>query len=53
MNSVEQVAAIRDNRAKLQAEEQRKQDLERLAATAKDAAPMVGALGENGAQNTA
>jgi hypothetical protein len=53
MNSVEQIAAIREARAKKQAEEQKKADLERLAATAKDAAPMVGALGEaGGAQNT-
>ena len=48
MNSVEQIAVIREERAKKQAEEQRKMDLERLAATAKDAAPMVGALGEGG-----
>ena len=52
MRSTEQVAAIREKRAKLQAIEQQKQDLERLAAGAKDAAPMVGVLGGQG-ENTA
>ena len=46
IRSTEEVGAIREARAKKMAEEQKKQDLERLAATAKDAAPMVGALGE-------
>jgi hypothetical protein len=39
MNSLEEVLAIREQRAKLQAQEQQKQDLERLAAGLKDAAP--------------
>ena len=53
MRSAEQVVAIREERAKQMAEEKKKQDLERLAATAKDAAPMVGAaLGAQG-ENTA
>lgn len=52
MRSVEEVAAIRKDRAKAQAEEKQKQDLERIAFAAKNAAPMLKAVGETGAQNT-
>ena len=53
MNSVEERDAIRAERAKAQAEEKNKQDLERLAAGLKDVTPMGKALmeqmGEEGA----
>jgi len=53
MNSIEEIQVIRDQRAKLQAEEKKKQDMERLAAGLKDAAPMgkllMEQMGEQGA----
>ena len=53
MNSIEEIQVIREQRAKAQAEEKQKQDMERLAAGLKDAAPMgkvlMGAMGEEGA----
>ena len=52
LRSVEEVTAIREKRAKAEAEERQKQDLERLAAGAKDAAPVMKAMGD-AAQNTA
>lgn len=51
MRSVEEVLAIRKERAKAQAVEAQKQDLERLAMGARNAAPLLKAVGE-GAQNT-
>ena len=50
MNSAEEVAILREQRAKAQAAEQQKQDLERLMAGAKDAAPLLKAVGEGGQQ---
>jgi len=49
MNPEEKVAVIRQQRAKAMAEEKQKQDLERMAAGAKDAAPFLKQMGE--AQN--
>ncbi len=46
IRSVEEVAAIRKERAKAQAAEAQKQDLERIMAGAKNAAPMLKAIGE-------
>jgi hypothetical protein len=48
IRSIEEVKIIRDQRAKMQAEEQKKLDLERLAAGVKNAAPMMKAVMEQG-----
>jgi hypothetical protein len=46
MRSLEEVAAIRKERAKAQAAEAQKLDMERMMAGAKNAAPMFKAIGE-------
>lgn len=50
VRSIEEVRSIREQRAKAQAAEQKKQDLERIMAGAKNAAPLLKAIGEQGGQ---